>query len=151
MAIKEEIIPTTLVEEESSPLDSLMNMIDKEFYKLQENLEDLERGWRGEIEKEMRRRDGVSERKLNEKIEKQLNEEERKYVEELNGKIREFNETSGQLMEEYIGVREESMVSQFDMELGGKLMQVARDNTTIARELLNRNQSSLPFHEMKTS
>jgi hypothetical protein len=29
VAMKEEIIPTTLVEEESSPLDSLMNMIDK--------------------------------------------------------------------------------------------------------------------------
>ncbi len=109
-------------------------------------MEDLERGWRGEIEKEVRKRDGVSEMKLNEKIEKELSEDESKYVEELNGKIREFNETSGQLMEEYIGVREGSMVSQFDMELGGKLMQVARDNTIIARELSNRIQSSLPYH-----
>jgi hypothetical protein len=146
VAIKEEIIPTTLVEEESSPLDSLMNMIDKEFYKLQENLEELEQGWRTEIERDVRRRDGESERKLSEKIQKELTEEERKYVEELNGKIREFNETSAQLMEEYVGVRKENLASQFDKELSEKLMQVARDNTIIARELSNRSHSPLPRH-----
>lgn len=41
--IKEEIIPTTLVEESNNPFDSLINIIDKEFYKLNEEFRELEK------------------------------------------------------------------------------------------------------------
>lgn len=62
--IKEEVIPTTLVEEELNPFDSLINMIDKEFYKLEENLGEMEKVWKNQIEREVRRKASEDEKKL---------------------------------------------------------------------------------------
>lgn len=39
-------------------------MVDKEFYRLQEVLEQLEEGWRQEVEKQVRRKSMEGERKM---------------------------------------------------------------------------------------
>ena len=54
-----------------------MNMIDKEFYKLQECMEELEGAWKREIEREVKVKEMGSGGK-------EVSEKERVYVEELN-------------------------------------------------------------------
>ena len=93
----------------------------------------------------MKRKEVENERKMKEllgeslaKGRKELSEEERNYVEELNDKIREFNETSALLMDGYLNLREENLsVGQFDIELNEKLMKIARDNTIIVHKMSN--------------
>jgi len=76
---------------------------------------------------------------LGERMKKEgLTEEQHQYVEELNEKIKEFNEVSGRLVEGYMDGREEEFsIEEFDMGLNGKLMMIARDNTVIAHKLAN--------------
>jgi hypothetical protein len=77
-------------------------------------LEQLEEGWRQEVEKQVRRKSMEGERKMAVMRESLANEKgtesEVKIVEELSRRIEEFNQMQGWMLEEYTGTKVEDEV-----------------------------------------
>lgn len=77
-------------------------------------LEQLEEGWRQEVEKQVRRKSMEGERKMAVMRESLANEKgtesEVKVVEELSRRIEEFNQMQGWMLEEYTGTKAEDEV-----------------------------------------
>jgi hypothetical protein len=77
-------------------------------------LEQLEEGWRQEVEKQVRRKSMEGERKMAVMRESLANEKgtesEVKVVEELSRRIEEFNQMQGWMLEEYTGTKVEDEV-----------------------------------------
>lgn len=77
-------------------------------------MEQLEEGWRQEVEKQVRRKSMEGERKMAVMRESLANEKgtesEVKIVEELSRRIEEFNQMQGWMLEEYTGTKVEDEV-----------------------------------------